>query len=103
MRIVLGVLAADSGQVRWDGAELDLRARRQVGYMPEERGLYPRMKVGHQLVYLARLHGMSTAEARAAMEHWTSVLGVRSEERRVGKDGQYRREVHDSSDTENKT
>ena len=78
MRIVLGVLAADSGQVRWDGAELDLRARRQVGYMPEERGLYPRMKVGHQLVYLARLHGMSTAEARAAMEHWTSVLGVDS-------------------------
>src|SRR5690625_4067341 len=57
MRIVLGVLAADSGQVRWQGRELDLRARRQVGYMPEERGLYPKMKVGQQLLYLARLHG----------------------------------------------
>lgn len=76
MRIVLGVLSADSGQVRWNGAELDLRARRQVGYMPEERGLYPKMKVGQQLVYLARLHGMSTAEATTAMEHWTAVLNV---------------------------
>ncbi|MGC0250195.1 ABC transporter ATP-binding protein [Pseudactinotalea sp. Z1748] len=78
MRIVLGVLAADSGQVRWNGAELDLRARRQVGYMPEERGLYPKMKVGSQLVYLARLHGMSKPEATAAMERWTQVLAIDS-------------------------
>lgn len=78
MRIVLGVLAADSGQVRWNGTQLDLQARRQVGYMPEERGLYPKMKVGQQLVYLARLHGLGNAEAVAAMEHWTSVLGVDS-------------------------
>ena len=78
MRIVLGVLGADSGQVRWDGAELDLKARRQVGYMPEERGLYPKMKVGQQLVYLARLHGMGKAGAIAAMEHWTAVLDVDS-------------------------
>ena len=41
MRIVMGVLAADSGQVRWQGQPLTLRRRRRIGYMPEERGLYP--------------------------------------------------------------
>ncbi|MGO1510275.1 MAG: ABC transporter ATP-binding protein [Actinomycetales bacterium] len=76
MRIVLGVLAADSGEVRHDGKILDLDARRRVGYMPEERGLYPKMKVGEQLVFLARLHGMSGPDARAAMEKWTERLGV---------------------------
>ena len=45
MRIILGVLAADSGQVRWRGEPLTLADRRRIGYMPEERGLYPRMKV----------------------------------------------------------
>ncbi len=44
--------------------------------MPEERGLYPRMKVGEQLVYLARLHGLSAAAAKDAMERWTTTLGV---------------------------
>ena len=76
MRIVLGVLHSDGGEVRWKGAKLDLDARRRVGYMPEERGLYPKMKVGEQLIYLARLHGMNAADARTSMEHWTEVLGV---------------------------
>ncbi|HLV03182.1 MAG TPA: ATP-binding cassette domain-containing protein [Actinomycetaceae bacterium] len=76
MRIALGVLAPDSGEVRWRGRPLDLDARRRVGYMPEERGLYPKMKVGEQLVYLARLHGMGQAEATTAMERWTERLGV---------------------------
>ena len=48
MRIVLGVLATDSGQVRWDGRPVDPAVQRRIGYMPEERGLYPRMKVGDQ-------------------------------------------------------
>ncbi len=76
MRIALGVLAADSGEVRWQGRPLDLDMRRRVGYMPEERGLYPKMKVGEQLVYLARLHGMGERQATAAMEEWTERLGV---------------------------
>ncbi|GHG56581.1 ABC transporter ATP-binding protein [Flavimobilis marinus] len=76
MRITLGVLDADAGQVRWRGAPLDLSARRHVGYMPEERGLYPSMKVGEQLVYLARLHGMSASAATQAMERWTARLGI---------------------------
>jgi ABC-2 type transport system ATP-binding protein len=76
MRIMLGVLAADAGSVRWDGRELDLDTRRRIGYMPEERGLYPRMRVGEQLAYLARLHGMAADEARAAADAWTERLGI---------------------------
>lgn len=76
MRIVLGVLASDGGEVRWDGRPIDAPVRHRIGYMPEERGLYPRMKVGEQLVYLARLHGLEPAAARRAMEHWTEVLGI---------------------------
>lgn len=76
MRIVLGVLAADAGEVRWDGRPVDADVRRRIGYMPEERGLYPRMKVGEQLTYLARLYGMDPARARASMERWTEKLGV---------------------------
>ncbi len=76
MRIVLGVLASDSGDVLWDGSPIDYRTRRCIGYMPEERGLYPRMKVSDQLTYLARLHGMDAVAARRSMEHWTEVLGI---------------------------
>ncbi|MER6993428.1 ATP-binding cassette domain-containing protein [Saccharopolyspora hirsuta] len=76
MRIALGVLAADSGQVRWNGAPLDLTTRRRIGYMPEERGLYPKMKVAEQLAYLGELHGMSAADARAAATRWTERLGL---------------------------
>lgn len=78
MRIMLGVLRPDAGEVRWNGKPIDLNVRRHIGYMPEERGLYPRMKVGEQLVYLARLHGLSASDARKSMEHWTEVLGVAS-------------------------
>ena len=54
MRIVLGVLTPDSGEVRRGGAPLDADARRRIGYMPEERGLYPKMRVAEQLAYFAR-------------------------------------------------
>lgn len=63
MRLVLGIAAADSGAITWQGTPLDARVRRRIGYMPEERGLYPRMAVRKQLVYFARLHGMSADEA----------------------------------------
>src|SRR5262245_5836774 len=52
MRVILGVLEPDGGEVRWAGRPLDLATRRQIGYMPEERGLYPKMKVAEQLIYL---------------------------------------------------
>jgi ABC-2 type transport system ATP-binding protein len=76
MRIALGVLAADAGEVRWDGARITLDTRRHIGYMPEERGLYPKMKVGEQLIYLARMHGLSARDAKRSMEAWTERLGV---------------------------
>ncbi|QAY69042.1 ABC transporter ATP-binding protein [Xylanimonas protaetiae] len=76
MRIVLGVLAADAGDVRWDGRPITLDDRRRIGYMPEERGLYPKMRVRDQLEYLARLHGLTTAGARAAAARWAETLGV---------------------------
>ncbi len=64
MRIILGVLSSDSGEVTLDGRPLSPESRRRFGYMPEERGLYPKMKVQEQLVYLARLHGFTTAAAQ---------------------------------------
>jgi ABC-2 type transport system ATP-binding protein len=76
MRIVLGVLAADAGAVRWQGRPVDANVRRRTGYMPEERGLYPKMRVRDQLSYLAELHGASRRDARAATDHWVERLGL---------------------------
>ncbi|MEC3979401.1 ABC transporter ATP-binding protein [Amycolatopsis sp. H20-H5] len=76
MRIALGVLSGDAGQVRWAGEPITHETRRHIGYMPEERGLYPKMKVAEQLVYLARLHGMSVAAANRSATVWTERLGV---------------------------
>ena len=76
MRIVLGVLAADAGTVRWQGRPVDAGVRRRTGYMPEERGLYPKMRVRDQLTYLAELHGASRRDARAASDHWVERLGL---------------------------
>jgi ABC-2 type transport system ATP-binding protein len=76
MRIALGVLAADAGEVRWRGRVVDGAARRRFGYIPEERGLYPKMRVLEQLVYLARLHGVGRAAARSRAQEILEILGV---------------------------
>jgi ABC-2 type transport system ATP-binding protein len=76
MRIILGVLAPDAGQVRWRGQPMTDEMRRRVGYMPEERGLYPKMRVRDQLEYFARLHGLPAAEAASAAGYWIERLGV---------------------------
>jgi ABC-2 type transport system ATP-binding protein len=76
MRIAMGLVRPDAGRVSWHGRPLDAAVRRRIGYMPEERGLYPKMKVGEQVTYFARLHGLgSTAAARAAAE-WIERLGL---------------------------
>ncbi|GAB2674618.1 ABC transporter ATP-binding protein [Nocardia goodfellowii] len=64
MRMIMGVLAIHGGAVRWDGRPVTTADRRAFGYMPEERGLYPKQPVLDQLVYLARLRGLSAAAAR---------------------------------------
>ena len=76
MRIALGVLRADAGEVRWRGDPVDAAVRRRFGYMPEERGLYPKMRVFDHLLYLARLHGMDAMDARAQATRVIEVLGV---------------------------
>jgi ABC-2 type transport system ATP-binding protein len=68
MRIILGVLSPDSGAVTLDGAPIGVDQRSRFGYMPEERGLYPKMKLAEQLVYLGRLHGMSAAQAQTSTD-----------------------------------
>jgi ABC-2 type transport system ATP-binding protein len=76
MRIVLGVLEPDAGQVLWRGSPIDQKTRRRTGYMPEERGLYQKMRVRDQLEYFARLHGLSPKDARDSTTYWTERLGV---------------------------
>ncbi len=78
MRIILGILAADSGEVRWKGSPVTFETRRRFGYMPEERGLYPKAKVGEQLRYLAELHGLSASAACESAERWMERLGLGS-------------------------
>ncbi|WP_448625523.1 ABC transporter ATP-binding protein [Geodermatophilus sp. URMC 64] len=76
MRIAMGLARADAGEVRWRGRPLDEAARRRVGYMPEERGLYPKMRVGEQVTYFARLHGLDAAAAARASDEWVGRLGL---------------------------
>ncbi|SDC47304.1 ABC-2 type transport system ATP-binding protein [Geodermatophilus telluris] len=76
MRIAMGLARPDAGQVRWRGRPLDEEGRRRMGYMPEERGLYPKMRVGEQLTWFARLHGLDAAAAARAAEEWSDRLGL---------------------------
>ncbi len=76
MRVVLGVLEADSGSVIWDGSPITFAARRRIGYIPEDRGLYPKMSVIAQLVYFARLHGLNRKAAREASTALLERLGL---------------------------
>ena len=76
MRIVLGVLIADEGEVRWSGHTIGFDDRRRIGYMPEERGLYPKMRIGEQLDYLAQLHGVDSAGSKRAVGQWLERFGL---------------------------
>ncbi|WP_055477787.1 ATP-binding cassette domain-containing protein [Sphaerimonospora mesophila] len=76
MRIVMGVLQADEGEVRWKDGPLGFAERRRFGYMPEERGLYQKMKVAEQIGYFGRLHGLAPAEARRAADELIERLGL---------------------------
>ena len=76
MRIVCGLLAADAGFATWRGEPIDARVRERIGYMPEERGLYPKMRARDQLEYFGVLHGLSHAQARTAATAWLERLGL---------------------------
>ncbi len=70
MRMILDLFRPDSGQITWNGTPVREVARRSFGYLPEERGLYPRMKVAEQLLFLARLSGLSKQDALRALDEW---------------------------------
>ena len=76
MRCVFGLVRPDAGTVRWKGSPVDPAARRRFGYMPEERGLYPRMRVGDEVAYFGRLAGLDRAEAALAANRWLERLGL---------------------------
>jgi ABC-2 type transport system ATP-binding protein len=76
MRIMFGVIDPDAGQTSWQGHQVTTADRRRWGYMPQERGLYPAMPAGDQLVYLARLHGVGRAEATRSAHSLLDELGL---------------------------
>src|SRR5512142_1508681 len=74
MRAVFGLVALDAGVVRWDGAPVSAAERARFGYMPEERGLYPRMRVRDQLVYLGQLCGRGAKDVGRSVDGWLERL-----------------------------
>jgi ABC-2 type transport system ATP-binding protein len=76
IRMMIGMTSPDSGSVRIFGEPLRRRTLRRVGYLPEERGLYRRMTVGANLVFLGRLAGLSIATSKSRIEEWTRRLGI---------------------------
>jgi ABC-2 type transport system ATP-binding protein len=76
MRCIFGLVRPDRGEVRWKGAPVDREARLRFGYMPEQRGLYPRMRVGEQMSYFAQQHGMPGRDANAAVARWLDRMGL---------------------------
>lgn len=78
LRVAAGVVAADSGRVRWRSAPIDPGTRRRIGYLPASGGLYPELTVLDQLVYRAELHGFDTNEAHRRALVWLERLGQRS-------------------------
>ena len=76
MKIINQITAADSGEVIFDGEHLQRKHISQIGYLPEERGLYKKMKVGEQSLYLAQLKGMSKKDASEKLKIWFEKLNI---------------------------
>ena len=76
MRAIFGLLQPDAGTLLWRGQPVDLEVRRTFGYMPEERGVYPKMRVRDQLVFFGQLAGLSRPAAREAAQRWLERLGL---------------------------
>lgn len=70
MRMVLGLIYPDGGSIRYGGKSYSSELQQIMGYLPEERGLYPKVKVSEQIIYLARLRGMSAKEAERSLRYW---------------------------------
>jgi ABC-2 type transport system ATP-binding protein len=78
MRMILDIFRPDSGQITWNGTPVSAVARQVWGYLPEERGLYPQMEVEDQLLFLARLNGLSKEAAGSALDEWLDRLQIKA-------------------------
>lgn len=76
IRTITQIISLDSGEITFKGEKLNPSHTQAIGYLPEERGLYKKMKVGEQLVYLARLKGLSSQEAKKRIKYWVEKLNM---------------------------
>src|SRR5437868_12833755 len=74
IRIITQITAPDSGEVLFNGERLNSNHISQIGYLPEERGLYKKMEIGEQILYLSKLKGLNTAEATKRIKYWFEKL-----------------------------
>src|SRR5579859_5972661 len=82
MRMILDILRPDSGRIAWNGKDVREVPRRDWGYLPEERGLYPKMKVEELLIFLARLNGLTKAAAEKALDEWLERFQIAANRKR---------------------
>lgn len=75
IRMLLGILKKDTGEITWNGKTVE-RKNVKFGYLPEERGVYPKVKIQDQLLYFAQLKGMDKKEAQKSMKEWAKILKV---------------------------
>lgn len=75
-RMILGLMDANEGTITWNGSKIDYSTSSQIGYLPEERGLYPKLKIKDQLIYLARLRGMGKQAALNELKMWLERFNV---------------------------
>jgi ABC-2 type transport system ATP-binding protein len=76
IRIINQITAPDSGEVYFNGERLNQSHINRIGYLPEERGLYKKMEIGEQMIYLARLKGLTRDEAQKRLKFWFEKLGM---------------------------
>jgi ABC-2 type transport system ATP-binding protein len=82
MRMILDIIRPDSGRITWNGTDVSKVPRRNWGYLPEERGLYPKMKVDEQLLFLARLNGLSRQAAQQELDEWLERFQINANRKR---------------------
>src|ERR1700728_1092270 len=78
IRIINQITAPDSGEILFNGEKLNQSHIERIGYLPEERGLYKKMEIGEQILYLARLKGLDKAEALRRIKYWFAKLEIES-------------------------
>lgn len=76
MRMIIGILVPDSGRIIWNGTQIHDESRRHFGYLPEERGIYGKMKVREQIAYFGKLHGVRDPDLSKRVDRWIEELGL---------------------------